>query len=150
VTHPEMVRYFMTIPEASQLVLQAGGLGDNGSVYVLDMGKPVKIVDLAWDLIRLSGFTPGVDMMVRFTGTRPGEKRYEELEGLISDQEIIAQKEQWQKYVKEHARLSETVEVFRRYKEVTTELEQAQEMLQGEEEQEMQEYLQIIMQFMRV
>ncbi|MCE1204315.1 MAG: polysaccharide biosynthesis protein [Holophagaceae bacterium] len=79
VTDREMTRYFMTIPEASQLVLQAGILGANGQVYVLDMGEPVRIVDLAEDMARLSGLVPGQDIEIQFTGIRPGEKLYEEL-----------------------------------------------------------------------
>ncbi len=79
VTHPEMTRYFMTIPEAVQLVIQAGAIGGRGQVYVLDMGDPVKIVDLADTMIRLSGKEPGADVEVEFVGARPGEKLHEEL-----------------------------------------------------------------------
>ena len=79
VTHPDMRRYFMTIPEAVQLVLEAGVLGLSGEVVMLDMGEPVRIVDLATDLIRLSGLEVGSDIEIMFTGTRPGEKLYEEI-----------------------------------------------------------------------
>lgn len=86
VTHPDMKRYFMTIPEASQLVLQAGGLNENGTVYVLEMGAPVKIIDLAKDLIKLSGLEPEIDIPVKISGIRPGEKLYEEL--MTSEEEV--------------------------------------------------------------
>jgi FlaA1/EpsC-like NDP-sugar epimerase len=79
VTHPEMKRYFMTIPEASQLVLQAGAMGEGGEIFILDMGKPVRIADLARDLILLSGLKPDEDIEIRYTGMRPGEKLFEEL-----------------------------------------------------------------------
>ncbi|MCW8995570.1 MAG: polysaccharide biosynthesis protein, partial [Psychromonas sp.] len=89
ITHPDIIRYFMTIPEAAQLVIQAGAMGKGGDVFVLDMGQPVKIVDLATNLIKLSGLevksesNPYGDIEIRFTGLRPGEKLFEEL--LIGD-----------------------------------------------------------------
>jgi FlaA1/EpsC-like NDP-sugar epimerase len=79
ITHPEITRYFMTIPEACQLVLEAGCMGNGGEIYIFDMGESVKIVDLANKMIRLSGLTVGKDIEIAFTGLRPGEKLYEEL-----------------------------------------------------------------------
>ncbi len=85
VTHPDMIRYFMMIPEAAQLVIQAGEMGQWGEIYVLDMGQPVRILDLARDMIRLSGLRVEEDIEIEFSGLRPGEKLFEEL---YSDQEV--------------------------------------------------------------
>ena len=79
VTHPDIIRYFMTIPEACQLVLEAGSMGNGGEIYIFDMGKPVKIIDLAHKMIKLAGFVPDKDIEVKIVGLRPGEKLYEEL-----------------------------------------------------------------------
>jgi FlaA1/EpsC-like NDP-sugar epimerase len=80
ITHPEMTRYFMSIQEAAQLILQAGAIGKKGRIFLLEMGKPIRIVQLARDLIRLSGLEPEKDIPIVFTGLRPGEKLYEELQ----------------------------------------------------------------------
>ena len=79
VTHPDITRFFMTIPEACQLVINAGAMGNGGEIFIFDMGQPVKIYDLAVKMIKLSGLTLGKDIQIKFTGLRPGEKLYEEL-----------------------------------------------------------------------
>ena len=107
VTHPEMRRYFMTIPEAVQLVLQAAAIGHGGEVFVLDMGDPVYIKDLACDLIRLSGLEPGHDIDVVFTGLRPGEKLYEEL---FSDHEAHTRTQHQKVFVSANGRGHERVQ----------------------------------------
>ena len=87
ITHPEMTRYFMSIQEASQLILQCGAFGKDGEIFLLEMGKPIKIINLAKDLIRLSGFEPEVDIPIVYTGLRPGEKLYEELQ-LLNEKKV--------------------------------------------------------------
>lgn len=86
VTHPDIIRYFMTIPEACQLVLEAGTIGNGGEIFIFDMGMPVKIADLAKKMIRLSGLEPGVDIQIEYTGLRPGEKLFEEL---LNNEELV-------------------------------------------------------------
>ena len=88
VTHPEIIRYFMTIPEACTLVLEAGVMGNGGEIFIFDMGQPVKIVNLAKKMIRLAGFEPETDIKIEYTGLRPGEKLYEEL---LNQKEITTQ-----------------------------------------------------------
>ncbi|MEZ2902681.1 polysaccharide biosynthesis protein [Acinetobacter terrestris] len=119
VTHPEVTRYFMTIPEAAQLVIQAGAMGTGGDVFLLDMGEPVKIVDLAKQMIRLSGFRPiddqGIgDIQIQFTGLRPGEKLYEEL---LIDQENVEKTghERILKSFEKHASLNMLEPIFSQF-----------------------------------
>ena len=88
VTHPEMERFFMLIPEAAQLILQAAAIGDRGNIFLLEMGQPVKIVDLAKRMIQLAGYVPGEDIEIQFSGIRPGEKLQEELTN--PDEKIVA------------------------------------------------------------
>ena len=94
VTHPDMVRYFMTIPEASLLVMEAGAVGQGGEIFILDMGKPIKILDLAHELIRLSGYTPDVHIPIAITGIRPGENLFEDI---LTEEEKQGGSTKWEK-----------------------------------------------------
>lgn len=135
VTDLEMIRYFMTIPEASQLVLEAGGMAEGGEIFVLDMGEPVKIIKLAEDLIRLSGLEPYEDIAIVFTGLRPGEKLYEEL--LLSD-DVSSTK---------HEKILVEKPIFNDYKYLLDELEKLKTVLNEGSKDEIKEALmQIAMQ----
>jgi FlaA1/EpsC-like NDP-sugar epimerase len=117
VTHPDITRYFMTIPEACQLILQAGSMGEGGEIFILEMGIPIKIADMAEDLIRLSGFEPHVDIDIRYIGLRPGEKLMEELitdgEGIVetSHEKIMVLKGQTCEIEKLNSRIDEIMEL---------------------------------------
>ena len=120
VTHPEVTRYFMTIREACQLILQAGSIGEGGEIFVLDMGKSIKINYLAEQMIRLSGLVPGKDIHIEYTGLRPGEKMYEELfydyemPEKTSHEKILLAKQQelTENFIKKIDAIIETVNIF--------------------------------------
>lgn len=133
VTHPEVIRYFMTIPEACQLVLQAGSMAKGGEIFILDMGEPVKIMDLAKDLIRLSGFEPDVDIPIEITGLRPGEKLYEEL---LLDEEGISDTS--------HNKIFIGKPVFTDYNYLTKKLEKLKEMVDNKENNKIKNILEEI------
>ncbi|WP_294373426.1 nucleoside-diphosphate sugar epimerase/dehydratase [uncultured Clostridium sp.] len=133
VTHKKIIRYFMLIPEAAQLVLQAGAFAKGGEIFVLDMGKPVKIYDLACDLIRLSGLEPNKDIKIVFTGLRPGEKLYEEL--LMSEEGL-------QDTV--HKKIYVGKPTFEDMDKLTVKLEQLKKLLQMDNIDEIKHQMQII------
>lgn len=132
-THPDIIRYFMTIPEAARLVIQAGAMAKGGEIFVLDMGEPVKIMDLACDLIRLSGFEPEVDIPIKITGLRPGEKLYEEL---LMDEEGI------QSTGHDKIFIGKPIDID--FKILMKSLEHLKTILPSSSNQEIKEYLQLL------
>jgi FlaA1/EpsC-like NDP-sugar epimerase len=133
VTHEDIIRYFMTIPEAVQLVIQAGAIAHGGEVFVLDMGEPVKILDLAKDLIRLSGYEPDVDMPIVITGLRPGEKLFEEL--LLDEEDISATK---------HDKIFIGKPTFTDYKLLLRSLEEANRIIKVGTDEDIKTYVKTI------
>lgn len=133
VTHEEVIRYFMTIPEAVQLVIQAGAMANGGEIFVLDMGEPVKILDLAKDLIRLSGYEPYVDIPIEIIGLRPGEKLYEEL--LLAEEGITATK---------HDKIFVSKPVFTDYKLLLKSLDEVNRIIKEGSDEELKEYIKTI------
>ncbi|NLK44252.1 MAG: polysaccharide biosynthesis protein [Tissierellia bacterium] len=133
VTHEEVIRYFMTIPEAVQLVIQAGAMASGGEIFILDMGEPVKILDLAKDLIRLSGYEPDVDIPIEITGLRPGEKLFEEL--LLDEEGITATK---------HDKIFIGKPVFTDHKLLLKSLDEANRIIKNGTDEEIKEYIRTI------
>ena len=122
VTDPEMTRFFMTIPEACQLILQAGAMGDGGEIFILEMGTPVKIADMARDMIRLSGKVPGQDIEIVYTGLRPGEKLFEEL--ITHGEGIVATRHEKIMVLRKHSADAQTVLEQQRIKDDLLRLKQ--------------------------
>lgn len=130
VTHQDIIRYFMTIPEAVQLVIQAGSMAKGGEIFILDMGEPVKIIDLAKDLIRLSGYEPNVDMPIAITGLRPGEKLFEEL---LLDEEGISDTS--------HNKIFIGKPTFTDYKLLLRSLDEVKEVIDSGTEEDLRSYV---------
>ena len=136
VTHPDINRFFMTIPEASQLVIQAGAMGKGGEIFVLDMGEPVKIVDLANDMIRLCGLRPGEDIEIDFVGLRPGEKLYEELH--VEGEEHLATS---------HPKIMVTNSIPERFDLISTALAELESLTSAPREQIIEELCRVVPQY---
>ncbi|MFA5575946.1 MAG: polysaccharide biosynthesis protein [Tissierellaceae bacterium] len=129
-THEEVIRYFMTIPEAVQLVIQAGAMATGGEIFILDMGEPVKILNLAKDLIRLSGFEPDIDIPIEITGLRPGEKLFEEL---LMDEEGISSTK--------HHKIFIGKPIFTDYRLLLKYLDSANELIQNGSDEDIREFV---------